>query len=230
MAKVEAALALAADRGAPARRARRAHRRGRRAAVAAAAALQRRARAARRRWRTAGGACRRRWTKRRRARCSIGSGRERFVDRVLLAWARSPATRATIRHGARSRRCRSAGPRRCFRSRPPISSRAACAKGPALGAALRAAEEAWIAARISGRDRRALGERSPMRRRRELFGRLQHDALPRAPSRIAGGEQSVGAAPGALDLARVKSSGEAALQRPDQHFARPRRNGRRVTP
>ena len=28
------------------------------------------------------------------ARCSIGSGRSAFVDRVLLAWARSPATRA----------------------------------------------------------------------------------------------------------------------------------------
>ena len=40
----------------------------------------------------------------------------------------------------------STGPRRCFRSRPPISSSAACAQGPALGAALREAEEAWIAA------------------------------------------------------------------------------------
>ena len=33
------------------------------------------------------------------ARCSIGSGRERFADRVLLAWARSPAPRM-MRPGA----------------------------------------------------------------------------------------------------------------------------------
>ena len=79
-------------------------------------------------------------------------GPERFVDRVLLAWARSPAA-ADDPRGTTSRRCRSAGPRRCFRSRRRTSSSAACAKGPALGAALRAAEEAWIAADFFRRSR-----------------------------------------------------------------------------
>ena len=52
---------------------------------------------------------------RRRARCSIGSRRERFTDRVLLAWARSQAPAQSTRLGGRSRRCRSAGRRRRFR-------------------------------------------------------------------------------------------------------------------
>ena len=43
---------------------------------------------------------------------------------------------ATMRRGAISRRCRSAGPRRVSAARRPTSSRAASRKGPALGAAL----------------------------------------------------------------------------------------------
>ena len=56
-------------------------------------------------------------------------GPERFVDRVLLAWARSPATRARSGLARAGERCPSTGPRRCFRSRPPISSSAACRRG-----------------------------------------------------------------------------------------------------
>ena len=42
----------------------------------------------------------------RRASCSIGSGRERYTDRVLLAWTRAPRRRGRCRAGARSRPCR----------------------------------------------------------------------------------------------------------------------------
>jgi poly(A) polymerase len=72
-------------------------------------------------------------------------GSERFTDRVLVAWARSPA-------GAADRAWYDFAmlPQRW--SAPVFPLKAAdfvqrgVAKGPALGAALRAAEEAWIAA------------------------------------------------------------------------------------
>ena len=79
------------------------------------------------RWPRHGGGFRRP-TRRRPARCSTGSGRERFVDRVLIAWARSGTLvqgRARRSLARAWRRCPSIGPRRCFRSRPPISSSAA---------------------------------------------------------------------------------------------------------
>ena len=64
----------------------------------------------------------------RRARCSIGSGRS--VSSIACCWpGRARRRPRTIRPGARWRRCRSAGPRRCFRSRPPTSSSAACRRG-----------------------------------------------------------------------------------------------------
>ena len=88
-------------------------------------------------------------------------GPERFVDRVLLAWARSPEGAATTRPGARSPPCRSAGPRRPFRSRPPTSSRAACRRGPRSAPPCAAAEEAWIAAGFPATRRRS--RRSRMR-------------------------------------------------------------------
>jgi poly(A) polymerase len=72
-------------------------------------------------------------------------GRERFADRVLLAWSRSPAGAAD----AAWRELVSL-PERW--SAPTFPLRAAdflkrgITRGPALGAVLRAAEEAWIAA------------------------------------------------------------------------------------
>ena len=51
--------------------------------------------------------------------------REHFTD-ACCSPGRARRRPRTTRSGARSRPCRSAGPRRCFRSRPPISSRAAC--------------------------------------------------------------------------------------------------------
>ena len=73
-------------------------------------------------------------------------GPEKFLDRVLLAWSRAwHEGVADERWHALATAAAALDARRCFRSRPPTSSRAACAKGPALGAALRAAEEAWIA-------------------------------------------------------------------------------------
>ena len=45
------------------------------------------------------------WASGQGASCSTGSGRERFADRVLLAWARSPRARP-IQPGGCSRRCR----------------------------------------------------------------------------------------------------------------------------
>ena len=120
MAKVEAAAGVQAD---PVQRLGAlggAHRRGRRAAVAAAAALQCRARAARLDGRRAGGGFRRRTTRAARA-LLYRLGPERFVDRVLLAWARSPATAHDPAWRALADAAASAGSCRCFRSRPPIS-------------------------------------------------------------------------------------------------------------
>ena len=131
--------------GAAARRARRAHRRGCRAAVAAAPAVQRRARAAG----VDGAGVVARFAGRRqgrRARCSIGSARERFVDRVLLAWARSPDDVAHDDGLA----CLAMLPERWAAPVFPLKAadfiKRGVTQGPALGAALHEAEEAWIAA------------------------------------------------------------------------------------
>jgi poly(A) polymerase len=72
-------------------------------------------------------------------------GRERFVDRVLLAWTRSP-------QGAADAAWRAMAELPTRWTAPAFPLRAAdfikrgVEKGPALGAAMRAAEEAWIEA------------------------------------------------------------------------------------
>jgi poly(A) polymerase len=72
-------------------------------------------------------------------------GRERFTDRVLLAWTRSPAGVAdTVWHDLARLPERWTAPDLPFRAADFL--RRGVAKGPALGAALRAAEEVWIAA------------------------------------------------------------------------------------
>ena len=90
-------------------------------------------------------------------------GPERFVDRVLLAWTRSaaPATDAAWHSLA-------ALPQRWTAPAFPLKAddflKRGVPKGPALGAALRAAEEAWIAADFPAdpnavaSDRRRVGE------------------------------------------------------------------------
>jgi poly(A) polymerase len=72
-------------------------------------------------------------------------GRERFTDRVLLAWARSPAGVAdTVWHEFARLPERWTAPD--FPLKAADLMRRGVAKGPALGTALRAAEEVWIAA------------------------------------------------------------------------------------
>jgi len=72
-------------------------------------------------------------------------GRERFTDRVLLAWTRSPAGVADTVWFELARL-----PERWTAPDFPLKAadfvRRGIAKGPALGAVLRAAEEVWIAA------------------------------------------------------------------------------------
>jgi len=71
-------------------------------------------------------------------------GRERFTDRVLLAWSRSPAGVAdTAWHDLARLPERWTPP--AFPLRAADFLKRGVPKGPALGAALRAAEEAWIA-------------------------------------------------------------------------------------
>ena len=72
-------------------------------------------------------------------------GRERFTDRVVLAWARSPAGVAdTVWHDFARLPERWTAPD--FPLKAADFVRRGVAKGPALGATLRAAEEVWIAA------------------------------------------------------------------------------------
>ncbi len=72
-------------------------------------------------------------------------GPTHFHDRVLLAWSRSPAGAADPSwHGLATLPARWTAPRFPLRSADLVSR--GIAKGPALGAALQAAEEAWIAA------------------------------------------------------------------------------------
>jgi poly(A) polymerase len=71
-------------------------------------------------------------------------GRERFTDRVLLAWSRSPAGIAdTAWHDLARLPERWSAP--TFPLRAADFLKRGVASGPPLGAALRAAEEAWIA-------------------------------------------------------------------------------------
>ncbi len=72
-------------------------------------------------------------------------GRERFTDRVLLAWARSPAGVAdTVWHDLARLPERWTAPDFPLKAADFVSR--GVAKGPALGAVLRAAEDVWIAA------------------------------------------------------------------------------------
>jgi poly(A) polymerase len=79
-------------------------------------------------------------------------GLERFVDRVLIAWARSP-------QGARDEawRALAALPSRWTAPAFPLKAkdfiRRGVPRGPALGAAMHEAEEAWIAADFPGDDK-----------------------------------------------------------------------------
>ena len=97
------------------------------------------------RWRTAGGASRRRSDEQAARALLYRLGPEHFADRVLLAWTRSPAGAADA-----AWRALATLPQRW--TAPAFPLRAAdfiargVPKGPRLGAALRAAEEAWIAA------------------------------------------------------------------------------------
>ncbi len=154
--KIEAALGMPRRCGAAARRARRVGQGGCRAAGAAAAPLQRRSRAADG-TRIAGGALRRSPASRPRARCSIVSGRNHLP---IACWSPGRARRRVrrIALGAILRPCRSAGPRRRFRSSLPISSAAACRRARRWAPRMRAAKEAWIAADFPA-------ERAPRSRR-----------------------------------------------------------------
>jgi poly(A) polymerase len=72
-------------------------------------------------------------------------GASDFRDRVLLAWSRSPAGAADPSwHALASLPARWEPPRFPLRAADLVSR--GLAKGPALGAALQAAEEAWVAA------------------------------------------------------------------------------------
>jgi poly(A) polymerase len=72
-------------------------------------------------------------------------GPERFVDRVLLAWTRSPASSMdSAWHSLATLPQRWTAP--TFPLKADDFLKRGLAKGPALGKALRAAEEAWIAA------------------------------------------------------------------------------------
>jgi poly(A) polymerase len=79
-------------------------------------------------------------------------GRERFADRTLLAWARSPATAHD-----RAWRGLAALPERWAAPVFPLKAadfiQRGIAPGPSLGAALHEAEEAWIAADFPADDR-----------------------------------------------------------------------------
>jgi poly(A) polymerase len=82
-------------------------------------------------------------------------GREKFTDRVLVAWSRSPAGVADARwHALATLPSRWNAPASPFKSADFIAR--GVEKGPALGAALRAAEAAWIAADFPN-DSAALG-------------------------------------------------------------------------
>jgi poly(A) polymerase len=79
------------------------------------------------------------------ARCSIAWDRAVRRSRAACVGALT-CHRARSGLGARSWACPSTGPRRSFRSRPPISSSVACRRGRRWARPLHEAEEAWIAA------------------------------------------------------------------------------------
>ena len=79
--------------------------------------------------------------------CAPLSARAASLSPIACCWpGRAPMPARRTRHGASLRPCRSAGRRRSFRSRRRTSSAAALPRARRLGAALRAAEEAWIEA------------------------------------------------------------------------------------
>ena len=130
----------------------------RRSAVAAVAAVECRTRAAALDGRGLVADLAHRWANRRRAPCSIGSGRQTFVDRVALAWARSPAEASDARW-----RELAILPERW--TAPVFPLKAAdfmtrgVEKGPRSARRSRAAEEAWIAARFPADAASASGDR-----------------------------------------------------------------------
>ena len=83
--------------------------------------------------------------RRRRARCFIGSGRNRSPIGCLWPGRARKRARPTA-PGTRLRACRNAGRRRYFRSRPRTSCGAASRRVRRSARRLRAAEAAWIAA------------------------------------------------------------------------------------
>ena len=77
-------------------------------------------------------------------------GPERFTDRVLLAWARSPEAAADARwHALATLPTRWTAPAFPLKAADFIAR--GMPRGPRLGAALAAAEQAWIAGRVSAR-------------------------------------------------------------------------------
>ena len=105
------------------------------------------------RWETAGGASRRDDEQDARA-LLYRLGPQHFVDRVLLAWTRSPASAADS-----AWRALATLPQRWTAPVFPLKAadfiKRGVAKGPALGEALRASEAAWIAAEFPS-DQRSL--------------------------------------------------------------------------
>ena len=91
-------------------------------------------------------------------------GADRYRDRLMLAWARSGDAPRRPRCGASSRPCRSAGARRNFRSRRPISSRRGIAEGPGARACPRAGRRRLARGGFSARSGRARSHRRPDRR------------------------------------------------------------------
>ena len=179
MVKIEAAQRAFARSGAPARRACGADPRGRRSAAAAAQAFQRRARAAAVHGRGlvadfAG-------ARARRARAALSGGTaalSRPRADGLGAFARR---RMGQRPGPRSARCRSTGSCRCFRSRRPSSSPAACRtvrrSASRCGSLKRRGSRRTF--RAIRRRWRGLRRLRRWRRRRRRFSRREAEELPR---------------------------------------------------
>ena len=98
-----------------------------------------------RRWAKAGGAFRRLYGEKAARRCSIGLRPQHFTDRVLLGWARSTATA----HDSEWRALATL-PQRWTAPVFPLKAadfmKRGVAQGPGLGAAIAAAEQAWIEA------------------------------------------------------------------------------------
>ena len=112
-----------------------------------------------------------------RARCSIGWGRKHFTDHALLGWARSQALGADDAdwHALATLPQRWTAP--VFPLKAADFIKRGVEKGPALGAALRAAEAAWIAAGFP-MDETAL---AAIADRRAIFGNNSNATAPAWP-------------------------------------------------